>query len=355
MNSLPLKTRLALEIERCMRHNRAKIHPLKQLFWECTLRCNLHCLHCGSDCKVSSVHPDMPAQDFLCVIDSITPHVDPHHLMIILTGGEPLVRADLEEVGHELYCREYPWGMVTNGMLLTEERFQRLKEAGLRSVTISLDGFEVEHNWMRGNRHSFQRALEAIRLLASDKEVEWDVVTCVNRRSYPRLREFRNMIYDAGVRDWRLFTIFPVGRAAQHPELQLPDEDFRGLMDFIVETRAQGLIHTEYACEGFLGEYEGRVRDHLYTCQAGISVASILIDGSISSCMSIRFDHKQGNIYQDDFMKVWENRFEKYRNRDWARRGACKDCKMFRYCEGDGMHLHDDNGDLLFCHLNRLG
>jgi len=345
---------MALEVERLMRHNRAKLHPLKQLFWECTLRCNLHCLHCGSDCKANAVTPDMPKEDFLRVIDSITPYVDNHTLMINITGGEPLVRSDLEEVGRELYEREYPWGIVTNGMLLTEERLNRLRAAGMRSLTLSLDGFEADHNWMRGHEQSYERALNAIRLLARTTDVNWGIVTCVNRRNYGTLAAFRDMIYEAGVRDWRLFTIFPVGRAAEHPELQLDDKDFRGLMDFIVETRNQGLIHTEYACEGFLGEYEGKVRDYLYTCQAGISVASILIDGSISSCMSIRFNHRQGNIYEDDFMEVWNNRFKAYRNREWARQGECEDCKMFRYCEGNGMHLHDDDGKLLFCHLHRL-
>ena len=352
--SLPLRTRLGLEIERQIRHNKAKLHPLHQLFWECTLRCNLHCLHCGSDCKQDSVVPDMPAEDFLHVIDSISPHVDTHQLMINITGGEPLVRKDIEYVGRELYRREYPWGIVSNGMLLTEERLKSLMESGMRSITISLDGFEEEHNWMRGHKMSFQNALRAIRLLAKTENLVWDIVTCVNQRNFPHLHEFRDMICEAGVKDWRLFTIFPVGRAAQHPELQLSDVDFRGLMDFIVETRKEGRIHAEYACEGFLGEYEAKVRDRLYICQAGITTASILIDGSISSCLSVRYNHKQGNIYEDDFMDVWNNRFQVFRNRDWARRGECKDCKAFRYCEGNGMHLHDDDGNLLLCHLKRL-
>ena len=354
MSSLGLRTRLALETERIMRHNRARLHPLRQLFWECTLRCNLRCLHCGSDCKASSLQPDMPKEDFLRVIDSITPHVDPHHLMINITGGEPLMRSDLEEVGRALYEREYPWGIVTNGLLLSEKRLKSLMASGLHSLTISLDGFEHEHDWMRGYEGSFRKAMDAIHLLAAEKRLEWGVVTCVNRRNYHYLSDLREQLIEAGVHEWRLFTIFPVGRAARHPELQLPDEDFRGLMDFIIETRSEGRLHAEYACEGFLGSYEGRVRDHLYSCQAGISVASILIDGSISSCMSIRFDHRQGNIYEDDFMDVWENRFQTYRNRDWARQGTCADCKMFRYCEGNGMHLHDDDGNLLVCHLQRL-
>lgn len=354
MNHLSLKTRLALELERQLRHDRARQHPLRQLFWECTLRCNLHCLHCGSDCKFDAQKPDMPAEDFLHTIDRITPHVDPSKVMIVVTGGEPLVRQDLAYVGKELWRRGYPWGMVSNGMLLNRERLDELVESGLRSVTVSLDGFEEEHNWMRGNGESFRRALNAVHLLAERQDFLWDIVTCVNGRNYPHLKDFRQMLWEEGVREWRLFTVFPVGRAAEHPELQIEDSQFVGLLDFIEETRREGRIHAQFACEGFLGKYEGRVRDYLFGCQAGLSVASILVDGSISACPSIRYDYRQGSIYEDDFMDVWEHRFEVFRHRDWARHGICSDCKMFRYCEGNGMHLRDDNGQLLVCHYRKL-
>ena len=62
----------------------------------------------------------------------------------------------------------------------------------------------------------------------------------------------------------------------------------------------------------------------------------------------------QGNIYQDDFIEVWENRFQPYRDRSWMKKGQCGDCKWFRYCQVNGMHLRDDNGDLILCHLGRL-
>ena len=355
MVSLSLKQRVGLELERRLRQNMKQLHPLRQLFWECTLRCNLQCRHCGSDCKMEGLMPDMPAEDFLRVIDEeVTPHVNPHEVMVILSGGEPLMRNDLEEVGRALYRREYPWGMVTNGMLFTEERFRQLYAAGLRSVAVSLDGNEEDHNWMRGHESSFKNALCAIRLLAGQNRVVWDVVTCVNNRNVQYLPQLKDMLYEAGVRQWRLFTIFPAGRAKLHPDLQLPDGKLREVLDFIIACRQEGKIHASFACEGFLGAYEGKVRDHLYQCAAGISVASVLIDGSISACTSIRGKYYQGNIYKDRFWDVWENGFQNYRNRDWMRKGDCADCKMFRYCEGGGMHLRDEEGGLMLCHLKKL-
>ena len=353
--SLSVKQRIGVELQRSLRKTNEQLHPLRTLFWECTLRCNMSCRHCGSDCKVQPEVKDMPAADFLRVIDSITPHVDPHKVFIIFTGGEALLRDDLEEVGYELYRREYPWGLVTNGFLLDKQRLSRLMDCGMHSITVSLDGFEQQHNWIRRHPQSFEKATRAIRLLAQGKGHLWDVVTCVNPQNYPHLREFKEYLVSLGVPAWRLFSIFPMGRAAHDPDLQLTDEQFRGILDFIKECRENdSRINVSYACEGFLGEYEQKVRDHFFYCRSGIDVASIRCDGGISGCTSVRSHMDQGNIYRDDFWDVWQNRFQVMRDRSWARKEQCKDCKVWRYCEGSGLHLYDDNGDLLICHYNRL-
>ena len=368
-----LRKRIIFELERLRRKNLQQLHPLQQLFWESTLRCNVHCLHCGSDCSSSEVTPDMPAEDFLRVIDqSVTPHVDPHKVLIIISGGEPLMRTDLAEVGKALYQRGYPWGMVTNGLALTPKRFQELMQSGLRSMAISFDGMKDNHNWMRQHPLAFEGATRAIKLAAeynrmivektslpSKGEARrglliWDVVTCVNQRTINQLDEMREYLWSIGVRNWRLITIDPMGRAADNPELLLTSEQHRYLLDYIHEKRQEGL-HISYSCEGFMPDYEGEVRDHLFHCAAGVSVASILIDGSISACTSIRGKYYQGNIYKDDFWDVWENRFEPYRNREWMRKQEpCNTCKLFRYCEGGGMHLRREDGSLMLCHHNKL-
>ncbi|HCC52324.1 MAG TPA: radical SAM/SPASM domain-containing protein [Porphyromonadaceae bacterium] len=351
-SSIGLKKRLALEVFRKIHRNRVSLHELRTLFWECTLRCNIACRHCGSDCRVSAAYPDMPVEDFLQVIDEITPFVDTHKLLIIFTGGEALVRPDIETCGLELYKREYPWGIVSNGLLFAE-RLDSLLASGLRTATISLDGFEEEHNWLRRHPDSFSHAEQSVKELIKTTGVNWDVVTCANRKNFDSLPRFKKYLLDLGVKQWRIFTVFPVGRAADIPELQLNNMQFVQLMDFIRDCRREG-FHVSYGCEGFLGNYEADVRDHFYECHAGVSVASVLADGSISGCPSIRANYYQGNIYKDRFMDVWNNGFKPYRDREWTRRGECADCKMFRYCEGNGMHLHNDNGDLLVCHYNRI-
>jgi len=352
---LGLRKRLGLELFSMLHKQAVEQHPLRTLFWECTLRCNLNCRHCGSDCRAESTLPDMPLEDFLRVVDEqITPNVNPNQVIVIISGGEVLVRKDLERAGLELYRRGYPWGIVTNALALTPERFESLLRAGLHSISVSFDGFEEQHNYIRRNPHSYERALAALRMIAADGTVAYDAVTCVTGSLVPRLEEMKELLIENGIKHWRIFTIFPVGRAADDPTLRLTDEQFREVMEFIRRTRREGRIDLTYACEGFLGGYEAEVRDSFYYCAAGITTASIRVDGAISGCTSIRSNFNQGNIYHDNFWEVWSSRFEPFRNREWARRDECGDCRMFRYCQGGGMHLRDEKGKLLMCHYKRL-
>ena len=352
---LGLRKRLGLELFAQLYKHTVEEHPLRTLFWECTLRCNLNCRHCGSDCRAEATIPDMPLEDFLRVVDEqITPNVDPHKVMVVISGGEVLVRKDLERAGLELYRRGYPWGIVTNALALTPERFESLLRAGLHSISVSFDGFEEQHDYIRRNPHSYQRALDALRMIAADGTVAYDAVTCVTGALVPRLNEMKELLIANGIKHWRIFTIFPVGRAADDPTLRLTDEQFREVMEFIRRTRREGRIDLTYACEGFLGGYETEVRDSFYYCSAGVTTASIRVDGAISGCTSIRSNFDQGNIYRDNFWEVWSSRYEPFRDRSWARRDECADCRMFRYCQGGGMHLRDEEGKLLMCHYKRL-
>lgn len=355
-----MKSRLSLgqivflEMHRSLVDRNVASHPLRQLFWECTLRCNLSCRHCGSDCKTKSDSADMPLEDFLKVLDNVAQHTDPHHVNIVITGGEPLMRHDLERCGREIYRRGFPWGMVTNGYALTEERFRSLRSSGLHSITVSLDGLETEHNWMRGREGSWKRAADAIRIIA-ESGITSDVVTCVNARNIGKLSDIKAFLVGLGVRKWRIFTVFPQGRAKDDPEMSLTGAQLRQVMDFIVATRKEGRIGCNFACEGFLGPYEGKVRDYYFSCIAGVNVASVLADGSISACSSIRSGYHQGNIHDDDFWSVWTEGFGQYRDRSWMRMDECADCRYFRYCRGNGMHLRDEDGHLVQCLLNRMG
>ncbi len=355
VRKIPIRKKIALNLFRKYRDNESKIHQLNYILWECTLRCNLHCLHCGSDCKKDAAYRDMPADDFFKALDEIIEIVDPNNTMVVLTGGEALLREDLEQIGLGLYKRGFPWGIVTNGMLLTQDRLSSLLNSGLRAITVSLDGCEDSHNWLRGTTKSYSSAIMAISLLPAITDLKYDVVTCVNQRNFNELKQIKELLIGKGVKEWRVFTIFPIGRAKEHKELQLEPDEFKKLFDFIVQTRKEGRIKLNYGCEGFLGNYEREVRDNFFICRAGINIASILADGSISACPNLRENFIQGNIYRDNFREVWEHKYLVFRDKSWTKTGICADCEFYNYCQGNGMHLRDEkNGELLFCHLKRI-
>ena len=327
-------------------------HELNYLFWECTSRCNLNCLHCGSDCSKDAQYQDMPLEDFLRAIDTI-PDPAPNFL-VVLTGGEPLLRKDLAQCGREIRRRGMRWSMVSNGYLYDEAMHISLLNAGMGALTISLDGMEESHNWLRNRPQSFSRVDQAIGLAAAAPRLNFDVVTCVNSRNIGELSQIRDYLLMKGVKAWRLFTIAPIGRAKENAEMFLSEKQFVVLMDFIVESRRQHLLDVKFSCESYVGSYEWRVRDSGFFCRAGINIGSILIDGSISACPNIDRSFAQGNIYQDDFYDVWQSRFDLFRNRSWTKTGQCKECKDYKNCQGNGLHYWDsEQKEPLVCRLNK--
>lgn len=328
-------------------------HELNYLFWECTTRCNLNCRHCGSDCSKDSAYSDMPLDDFLHALDTLT-HV-PENFTVVITGGEPLVRKDIELCGKEIRKRNMRWSMVTNGYLYTKERHISLLNAGLGALTISLDGLKDSHNWLRNNEKSFDRVDTAIGLAANSTRLNFDVVTCVNKKNFHELEQIKAYLIGKGVKAWRIFTIIPIGRAKDDPDMFIDNSEFRELMEFITQTRAENEIDLKFSCEGYIGAYEWKVRDSGFFCRAGINIGSVLIDGSISAYPNIDRSFAQGNIYTDNLFEVWQTRYKPFRDRSWTKTGECKECKSYKECQGNGFHYwHGSKENVLVCHKERL-
>ncbi len=352
---IPFKKKIQLEMFRYVKKAEAIKHRLNYLFWECTLRCSLSCLHCGSDCQKESGVPDMPYQDFLKVVDEIALEMNPNNIFIAITGGEPLLRNDLEKCGIELFKRGYPWGIVSNALHLTNDRFDSLANSGMHSISISLDGLEKSHNWLRQNDRSFKMAVNALRYGTRFTRMALEAITCVTQKNITELDEIKRLLISLGIKRWRIFDIFAKGRAQSNDLLRITSNQFKYIMDFILAVKKEGRISVDYGCDGFLGALENRARPGYMFCRAGINVASVLADGSISACPSLRADYIQGNIYKDKFMDCWHNRFEVMRNRSWMKTGKCASCEVFNWCEGNGLHLRDEKtGELLYCQYEML-
>ncbi len=339
--------RFAQFLHNSFRKNETQIHELSYLFWECTQRCNLRCLHCGSDCLSDSRIEDMPFEDFLQSILPLKRKYKSDSITVVITGGEPLLRKDLAQCGRRLRENGFRWGIVTNGYAYHAEVHSKLLSAGMGAITLSLDGFKESHNWLRSNENSFDHALLALDLITSSSRLFYDVVTCVNPRNINELTEFKDFLITKNVKTWRLFTIAPIGRAENNPAMQLTNIQLKQLMDFIAQSRSDKRMDIKFSCESFVGEYEKKVRDSYFFCRAGINIASILVDGSISACPNINRHFVQGNIYKDKFLDVWENKFGMMHDRTWTKTGICLDCKAYKNCDGGAMHLWNEKQDCI--------
>jgi MoaA/NifB/PqqE/SkfB family radical SAM enzyme len=333
-----------------------KIHEIRSLFLEVTRACNLACLHCGSDCSREGDGAHLDPGLALAVLTEIRGRYDPHEITVSITGGEPLCYPGLFELGRAITDLEFPWGIVTNGFAWTRDTMRSARSAGMQSIAVSLDGLPENHDWLRGRKGSFDRALAAIRMLAAEPFYQaMDVVTCVNRRNLREMDRLRDLLASTGARAWRLFTISPIGRATGQEDLFLTPDEYHILLNSIVRWRGEGGPMDVHLSEsGYLGDrFECRVRDGYHFCRAGISVAGIMADGEILACPNIDRRFAQGNVHENSFVDVWENRFAPFRDRRWMQ-AACADCAAcpeWKGCQGNSFHLWNlDEGRPRVCH-----
>jgi radical SAM protein with 4Fe4S-binding SPASM domain len=276
-------------------------------------------------------------------------------IMVAVTGGEALLRPDVFEVMKYANGLGFPWGMVTNGTLITPEIIAKMKDSGMSSVSVSLDGLETNHTWQRIGVDTFRKVINGIKLLVAAKFPIVEAITCVNKRNIKELEEIYKLCRELGVTNWRMFSISPVGRAKENPEMFLSAEEWKYLLDYIAKKRkTEKKFKISFCEEGFFGpEIEGTMRDQFFFCWAGIKVGSILYNGDIGACPILpREQTRQGNVRTDDFAKVWNEKFKLFRDRDWRRCGKCESCLWWDFCQGNSLHLWDfDEKKLCLCHM----
>lgn len=335
-----------------------RVHDLTYLFVELTQRCNIECLHCGSDCGRDPGGDELPAQAVLRALGEIRDRYDAGRIMVVLSGGEPLCYPDVFGLAAQIRDLGFRWGMVSNGFGWTREKVDSARDAGMSAVTISLDGTEADHDWLRGRAGSYRRAVRTIRMLQEPRFTRtMDIISCINRRNIGRLDEMYRQVLDLGVPAWRLFAIQPIGRAPQEPELFLEPHEFRRLMAKITDYRRRGEIGVQYAESGYLGPHlELEVRDQHHHCTAGVHVAGIMANGDLLACPNIDRRFRQGNIHHDSFVQIWEHEYKPFRDRAWMKTGECASCAEWRVCGGSAFHLRDpESGRTHLCHCHEYG
>ena len=327
-------------------------HPLKYLFLEVTRRCNLACRYCGSGCDPKEREGELTAKDFREIIAQVAGDFDATKIMVAVTGGEPLLKEGIFDIFGALKRHRFPYGMVTNGRLLDRPTAEKLLQAGIGSISLSMDALPELNDELRGKGTS-RAVVDAIgHLRAVGYRGKLEIISTITKPAVAHLDEMRSYVASLRVPLWRVAPVMPIGRAAENPEL-IPDPmEVRTILEFVREARQDDFApKPEFSEEGFLGNrFEGFVRPYLCQCRAGVSIAGIRANGRIGACPELAECFDQGDIRTDRLKTVWTERYDLFRDRSWTKKGACADCKEHPTCRGGSLHLYaDTDSDFLRC------
>lgn len=327
---------------------------LRNIFIEVTLNCNANCEHCGSRCGSGKHEEEIDAKYLKKAFDSIAKKYNTKEILLSITGGEPLLRKDLFEIMDYAKKLGFQWGMTSNGMLITDNIIKKMEETQMDTISISLDGLKETHESFRKVPGSFDKIIENIKKLQKVPTIRAvQVTTVVNKKNINELEEMYKLMQDLNVISWRVINVDAIGNAKDNKDILLDKEDYKYLFNFIKEKRRENLLNVEFGCAHYLGiELEKELRDTYFICCAGIYIASILHNGDISVCPDVELKKElaQGNIKTDDFVDVWENKFQIFRTEKRTQNKKCQNCPSWQYCCGDAYHTWNfETGKPNFC------
>ena len=324
----------------------AREHPLKYLFLEVTRRCNLACAYCGSSCTGKEGKDDLTSQEFVEVMRQIASDFEPGRIMVAVTGGEPMLKDGVLDLFRELHKLGFPYGMVTNGQLMTEGLARDVVKAGIGSISISMDAPPEINDQLRGRGCAAGVARAVTHLRDAGFRGKLEIISTVTSPAIPKLDEMRRHVADLRVPLWRVAPVMPIGRAAERLDLVPGPREVRDILEYVRASRKDGLIPCpEFSEEGFVGyRFEGQIRPYLSQCRAGITVGGIKSDGRIGACPELTDAFDQGDVRKERFKTVWDERYQPLRDRTWTKQGKCGDCTHWKSCRGGALHLYDHPG-----------
>ncbi len=327
---------------------------LKDLFLEVTSRCNAKCEHCGSNCGYDIPEDEISAELIKKALKEVAEKYCANDILLNITGGEPLMRKDLFEMMEYADQLGFRWGMTSNGMLITDEILEKMNQTHMETISISLDGLRETHESFRKVPGSYDIIIKNIQKLQKVPSIKIvQVTTVANKKNLHELEAIYQLMKDLHVISWRVINVDPIGRAKGNSDILLNPEEYQYLFQFIKEKREEAIMNVEYGCSHYLGlDLEKELRDNYFFCGTGLFVASILSNGDIFVCPNVerRKEFIQGNIKEDNFVDVWENRFQFFRNENRTSCDTCKKCDSWKHCLGDSFHTWNfDEGRPNFC------
>ena len=307
---------------------------------ELTLRCPCRCLTCGSHAGAKRAR-ELDHDEWLKVIGALA---DLGCRSITLLGGEPLLYPRWSELVQAARARGMLVDLISSGQGLDENVALRIRDCGLHSVTISVDGLADTHDAQRRVSGCFEQALRAIRLV-DQAGLKVGVTSQVNQGNLSELETLAPLLEEAGVLGWQLQLTLPMGRAEEHRELALPAARMPEFLRVLRRlAHRQGLRPHITDNIGYcttddlaLRTIQGGFPRMWLGCRAGLEALGVTSDGRVKGCLALPDTCSEGNVCEESLTSIWNDPHRFHYNRQYSPQqlsGSCATCKEANRCRG---------------------
>jgi len=319
----------------------------KWIAWETTQKCNLKCVHCRCSSDMTSSEGDFTTEEGKNLLKEIADFSKP---VVVLSGGEPLLRKDifeLAEYGTSLGLRIC---MATNGALVNDEVCEKMRKAEIKMVSLSLDGSTAAvHDDFRSCPGAFDGVVRAAAYFRKHGQ-KFLINSSFTKRNQHDIANTFKVAKSLGATAWYMFMIVPTGRGEEIMSELISKEDYEEILDWHYrQEKMEDDILMRPTCaphyyrivpQKAKAEGEKFERRSLTFSTGGgkgcIAAQTIcLIDcfGNVKPCSY--FHRSAGNVKTTPFKEIWENAeiFKALRNFK-AYKGKCGECEFINVCGG---------------------
>lgn len=335
------------------------IEPRLQLVaWEITRSCNLHCAHCRASSSSEEYSGELSSEEAYRLIDQITEAGNP---IIILTGGEPLMRTDVYSIAEYARGKGLRVVMGTNGTLVTPQVAVRLKASGLSRISVSLDFPTAEkQDKFRGQQGAFEAALSGIRSIRKSG-IEVQINCTLTRLNIAYLNDLLSLALHEGAVAFHPFFLVPTGRGKGLSDVELSAGEYESALNWIYDKQLELgdkiffkptdaphylRILSQRGASPATGRHHGGADSVSRGCMAGSGFCFISHTGRVQGCGYL--DLEAGNIRNQPFGDIWRDSplFKQLRDLS-AIKGKCGTCEYKRICGGCRARALETTGDHL--------
>lgn len=314
--------------------------------WEVTQRCNLECIHCRANASPTRKDKkNITGKHAESLINQLQKIGCP---TLALTGGEPLLRKDIVDIVAYANSKKIKVRIQSNAQLLTAPLADRLKQAGLFSYGIGLDGSNPAINdKIRNKSGAFKKAIKAIKIL-KERNIKVHVEFTVTKINLNELKSTLDLLERLGVDTFLARAALFSGRAlSNNAEFRLtPDEYKKFLVQINSERKKRKIVLNcqdplyhlvDQDLVGKLKNYGDIYSGKIVTgCTAGINMIHIHADGDIGICTFLP-NIIIGNVFRNSLFDIWNNRNNNPEVKRLIQReydGICKTCRDRFICGG---------------------